>query len=173
MAKDVCSALHLTNSTIALKPLDNDERAKLFLAPNVNANIISESGLYTLVLRSNKPEAKMFRKWVTSEVLPQIRRTGAYVPGVPVVQPALKPTNIKQVAAFLQVATDAYWHNIKAQGQISIVASELRKEKKAISAIISSIKEVFPESEDILEDISVKSMTKANTGLPLSVEMRG
>jgi hypothetical protein len=41
-------------------------------------NIISESGLYTLIIRSNKPEAKAFRKWVTSEVLPQIRKTGTY-----------------------------------------------------------------------------------------------
>lgn len=41
-------------------------------------NVISESGLYTLVIRSNKPEGKKFRKWVTSEVLPSIRKTGSY-----------------------------------------------------------------------------------------------
>ena len=40
--------------------------------------LISESGLYTLIMRSNKPEAKVFRKWVTSEVLPSIRKTGCY-----------------------------------------------------------------------------------------------
>ena len=85
VAKDVCAALELTNPTEALKALDDDERGSLRISEgtslkggNPNMNIINESGLYTLIMRSNKPEAKRFRKWVTSEVLPSINRTGQY-----------------------------------------------------------------------------------------------
>lgn len=78
VAKDVCDVLELTNPTVAIEALDEDERSKFFLGRQGEANIINESGLYALVFRSNKPEAKAFSKWVRSEVLPQIRRTGSY-----------------------------------------------------------------------------------------------
>lgn len=78
VAKDVCDVLGLSNPTKALEPLDDDERAKKNLGPQRAVNVINESGLYTLILRSNKPAAKPFRKWVTAEVLPAIRRTGFY-----------------------------------------------------------------------------------------------
>lgn len=78
IASDVCQALGLTNPTVAISNLDDDERAKFNLGRQGLTNIISESGLYSLVLSSRKPEAKRFKKWVTSEVLPAIRRDGRY-----------------------------------------------------------------------------------------------
>lgn len=78
VAKDVCNVLGLTNPTVALDSLDEDERSKFSLGRQGEANIINESGLYTLVLRSNKPNAKLFRKWVTGTVLPSIRKHGFY-----------------------------------------------------------------------------------------------
>lgn len=78
VAKDVCDVLELTNPTVALEALDEDERSKFFLGRQGEGNVISESGMYTLVMRSNKPHARKFRKWVTSEVLPSIRKTGSY-----------------------------------------------------------------------------------------------
>lgn len=81
VAADVCCALGLDNVTRALSSLDEDEKLPL---PLVRAgqlrtvNTITESGLYSLVLRSNKPQAKVFKKWITSEVLPSIRRHGMY-----------------------------------------------------------------------------------------------
>lgn len=64
--------------------LDKDEYSMFYIGysgtrGNLNANAVNESGLYSLILRSNKPEARKFRKWVTSEVLPSIRKTGQYV----------------------------------------------------------------------------------------------
>jgi len=81
VAKDVCDCLGLSNPTIALKILDNDERAKLNLGQVGlgNVNIINESGLYSLVLQSRKPQAKEFKRWVTHQVLPQIWKTGGYL----------------------------------------------------------------------------------------------
>lgn len=79
VAKDVCDILGTTNPTMAMDGLEDFERAKFNLGRQGEANIISESGFYTLVLRSRKPIAKPFRIWVTSEVLPSIRKTGSYV----------------------------------------------------------------------------------------------
>lgn len=86
VAKDVCNILELTNPTMALESLDEDERGSLRITEgtspmggNPNVNIINESGLYALIFKSRKPQAHAFRKWVTSEVLPEIRKTGGYI----------------------------------------------------------------------------------------------
>ncbi|MGJ0663415.1 phage antirepressor KilAC domain-containing protein [Bifidobacterium adolescentis] len=85
VAKDVCDILELNNITEALRPLDDDEKTN-FRNSEVAQNggrapiIISEPGLYKLIMRSRKPEAKEFQRWVTHEVLPQIRKTGGYIP---------------------------------------------------------------------------------------------
>jgi prophage antirepressor-like protein len=81
VAADVCRVLEIANSRDAVSGLDEDEKG----VGNADTpggsqkmSLISESGLYALVFKSRKPEARTFRKWVTSEVLPAIRRTGAY-----------------------------------------------------------------------------------------------
>ena len=90
VAADVCRVLGLTNPTVAIESLDEDEKRKIpesrvVVDPKFNlgsdfreVNIINESGLYALIFSSRKPEAKKFRKWVTHEVLPSIRKTGTY-----------------------------------------------------------------------------------------------
>lgn len=81
VASDVCKILQHGNPTVAMESLEDFEKAKLNLGlRGGKTNIINESGFYTLVLRSRKPIAKPFRIWVTSEVLPQIRKTGGYIP---------------------------------------------------------------------------------------------
>lgn len=79
IAMDVCKILGVTNTTVAMNGLESFEVTKFNLGGlSGETNIISESGFYTLVLRSRKPIAKPFRIWVTSEVLPSIRKTGQY-----------------------------------------------------------------------------------------------
>lgn len=84
VAKDVCDVLELSNVGQALARLDDDEKSSITLNDgtpgNPNRAIVSESGLYALVLASRKPEAHEFQRWVTHEVLPQIRKTGGYIP---------------------------------------------------------------------------------------------
>lgn len=75
---DICKALELSNSRIVADRLDEDERRKLDLPRQGETWFVTESGLYAVILRSDKPNAKKFRKWVTSEVLPSIRKTGSY-----------------------------------------------------------------------------------------------
>ena len=82
VARDVCDILKHTNSRVAVDRLDDDEKgvSKVYTPGGLQEmTVVSESGLYTLVLTSNLPEAKRFKKWVTSEVLPQIRKTGTYI----------------------------------------------------------------------------------------------
>ncbi|MGG3798020.1 BRO family protein [Metabacillus fastidiosus] len=79
VAKDVCNILELTNPTVAIQRLEEDERAKFNLGRQGSTNIINESGLYELIFASRKLEAKMFKKWVKQEVLPSIRKHGVYM----------------------------------------------------------------------------------------------
>ena len=78
VASDVCDVLGLQNPTKSISSLDEDERSNFKLGRQGDANTISEAGMYTLALRSRKPQAKPFRRWVTHEVLPAINRTGSY-----------------------------------------------------------------------------------------------
>ena len=88
VAKDICNALGLANTTEALRGLDDDEVSN-FINSEVAQNggraprIINEPGFYKLVLKSRKPEAKAFQRWVTHEVLPSIRKNGGYIAAAP------------------------------------------------------------------------------------------
>lgn len=79
VAKDVCDILEIKNPTDALKRLDEDERSRFNLGRQGSTNVVNEFGLYNLVLGSRKPEAKEFKRWITHEVIPSIRKTGGYV----------------------------------------------------------------------------------------------
>ena len=79
VATDVTRILNLSNTTVALSRLDEDERSKFNLGRQGKANIVNEYGLYKLILASRKPSAKKFQRWVTHEVLPAIRKHGAYM----------------------------------------------------------------------------------------------
>jgi len=82
VAKDICEVLEIKQSSVALKKLDEDEKAVINIhTPGGSQGTwgINESGLYSLIMTSRKPQAKAFKKWVTSEVLPSIRKHGAYM----------------------------------------------------------------------------------------------
>lgn len=79
---DICKALEIKNATDVAKRLEEDEVTRLNLgSQSGETNFVTESGLYAVILRSDKPNAKKFRKWVTSEVLPSIRKNGGYIAG--------------------------------------------------------------------------------------------
>jgi len=81
VAADVCAALDLPETHKAIARLDDDEKGRNSIpTPGglQEMSVVNESGLYNLVLGSRKPEAKRFKRWITHEVLPSIRKTGAY-----------------------------------------------------------------------------------------------
>lgn len=79
---DVCDVLELRNARMIAARLDEDDVSQTYITDNLGrqqqTNIINESGLYNVILRSDKPETKRFKRWVTHEVLPSIRKTGSY-----------------------------------------------------------------------------------------------
>lgn len=81
--KDVCGVLGLESSHKVADRVDEDERNQIPVIDSMGrsqeSTVVNESGLYSVILRSDKPDAKRFRKWVTSEVLPSIRKTGGYL----------------------------------------------------------------------------------------------
>lgn len=82
VAKDVCDVLGVADHTTATRDLESDEKGTHSVrTPGGDQSMltVSESGLYALIFKSRKPDAKVFRKWVTSEVLPAIRRDGGYM----------------------------------------------------------------------------------------------
>lgn len=85
VAADVCKALDIQNHKDAIKRLDDDEKSGVVLTdPHgrpQETNCVNEPGLYSLVLGSRKPEAKAFKRWITHEVIPSIRRSGGYIAG--------------------------------------------------------------------------------------------
>lgn len=79
VAKDVCDALGLSNTTVTINRLDDDEVTKFNLGGRIGeTNLINEYGLYSLVLGSRKEEAKKFKRWITHDVIPSIRKHGIY-----------------------------------------------------------------------------------------------
>ena len=100
VASDICNALGYSNTSKAIGDhLDEDERYNESLERGGSLLLINESGLYALVLRSRKPEARKFAKWVTREVLPSIRQTGHYR------QPAQDPKRIEHARQLAHAAT--------------------------------------------------------------------
>ena len=85
VAADVCKALEIGNPSQVLVRLEDDEKMNTLISNegnqrgNPNMTVVNESGLYALIFGSRKPEAKVFKRWVTHEVLPTIRKTGGYV----------------------------------------------------------------------------------------------
>jgi toxin-antitoxin system, toxin component, bro family len=78
VASDICESLGLSNPTVSVNRLDEDERSKFNLGRQGEVNMVNEYGLYNLILGSRKDEAKRFKRWITHEVVPAIRKTGSY-----------------------------------------------------------------------------------------------
>lgn len=102
VAADVCKTLELSNPTVAVERLDEDERAKLNLGRQGEGTIINEPGLYALVLGSRKPEAKAFKRWITHEVIPAIRKHGGYLTAEKVEEALLNPDVLIRLATELK-----------------------------------------------------------------------
>lgn len=120
VAADICAALEIQNATQAVSRLDDDERSEIELTDamgrNQKANIINESGLYILILRSRQAMTKgttawKFRKWVTAEVLPAIRKTGSYTQGSLKISPAQKQ-QIQAAVMARHHRTGEHWQEI-------------------------------------------------------------
>lgn len=145
VAKDVCECLDIGNSRDAVAALDEDEKGVDSIDTPGGAqemSIISEAGLYSLILRSRKPEAKVFKRWITHEVLPAIRKHGGYL------TPAKLEEALSDPDTLIRLAT-----NLKAE----------REKRQALEAQAAADrpKVVFAESIEVAKtSILVGEMAK-------------
>lgn len=103
IAKDVCDILEIGNPSEALKRLDADEKDLISTEGfRGSVNVVNESGLYSLIIGSRKPEAKQFKRWITHEVLPSIRKHGAYMTPETIERALMDPDTIIQIATQLK-----------------------------------------------------------------------
>lgn len=137
VAKDVCEALGLSNTTEALRNLDDDEVGNISnseVAQNGGRapRIVSEPGFYKLVMRSRKPEAKAFQRWVTHEVLPAIRRDGGYM--------AAKPDETPEevMARALRIADETMRRQKERIESLSSANAEMRPKALFADAVAAS-----------------------------------
>lgn len=140
VASDVCKALDISNPTMATQRLDDDERSKFNLGRQGEVNIVNEYGLYNLILTSRKPEAKKFKRWITHEVIPSIRKTGGYqIPDNPM--DALKlmfeaqtQTNDK-VEHIQEDVKELKDNKLLNPGQYNYLGTQIRKRVRSIKEV--------------------------------------
>lgn len=153
IAKDVCDILEIQNSRDAVGRLDEDEKSTVVLTDgtpgNPNQTIVNEPGLYSLILGSRKPEAKTFKRWITHEVIPSIRKTGAYAVRPQSVEDLiiLQATSMKEIRlAQQQQAAAITDHEFKLADidqkvthQITITTAEQKRVQGAVNSRARSL----------------------------------
>lgn len=122
--KDVCEVLGIADHKVTARRLETDEVCQTPLTDSMGrqqeATVINESGLYNVILRSDKPEAKPFRKWVTSEVLPSIRKHGAYMTPETLQAAILNPDTMIQLCQQLKAEQDKNAQLIAVNSQLTV-----------------------------------------------------
>lgn len=129
VAKDVCEILEISNPSMAIQRLDDDERAKFNLGRQGLTNVVNEYGLYNLVLGSRKPEAKEFKRWITHEVIPSIRKTGSYSLDV----------DVTQLSPELQIMNNM----VKALAKQELEQKQMKREINETKQEIEEVRKVF------------------------------
>lgn len=158
---DACRALEIKNTSDAAGRLDPDERMTIALNEGQSGVrggprsmiIINESGLYSLILRSDKPSAKAFKKWVTSVVLPQIRRTGSFHGRVPAFIARFNANADRVDAGHFSIINELVvrlWGRLEALGyrmpDTSLDGKELRPDVSVGKGFAKWLNEVHPDA---------------------------
>jgi anti-repressor protein len=149
VAKDVCDILGHTNNRAATERLDEDEKgvSKVYtLGGEQKMTVINEPGLYSLVLTSNKSEAKQFKRWITHEVLPSIRKHGAYMTPETIEKALTDPDTIIKLATILKEER------------------QKRLEAEQTNAVLMHVNKTYTATE-IAKEIGFKSATALNRDL--------
>lgn len=157
VAKDVCQALDIRKYRDALSRLDEDERVSILvdtLGGRQNMVAVNESGMYTLIFISRNPQAKPFRKWVTKEVLPALRKTGIYA-----AQGSLNRNGVEGIY-YLGQKFYPYTDMLKALGYSTRSGSVAKRKKNYPACIIKLFGRNFI-TEDLIEQLEYDKKQEA------------
>jgi len=128
IAKDVCECLEIKNSRDAVSRLDEDEKDVVLTdtpGGNQKLQVVNEYGLYTLILSSRKPEAKKFKRWITHEVIPSIRKHGAYMTDEVIEKVLTDPDTIIKLATQLKEERQKRLQAERLTNQIAVSENSL------------------------------------------------
>ncbi|WP_368124796.1 Bro-N domain-containing protein [Bacteroides cellulosilyticus] len=166
VGKDVCNALGFANHKDALSRLDSDERDGVGITDPMGRSqevtVINESGLYHLIFQSRKPEARAFRKWVTNDVLPSIRRTGSYS------STGIRPAGQPDRAKLPLPKHRPFFENWKAYVHPYLSSMEGLAVAKALDVSYSHVRKVFlgtSVSERVARALTEKAMENKRRGV--------
>ena len=165
VAKDICVALGLQDVSMTVKRLDDDEKLvqTLFVSgQNREVWTVNESGLYGLIFQSRKPEARAFRKWVTNDVLPSIRRTGSYS------STGIRPAGQPDRAKLPLPKHRPFFENWKAYVHPYLSSMEGLAVAKALDVSYSHVRKVFlgtSVSERVARALTEKAMENKRAGI--------
>lgn len=174
VASDACDGLALSNVSEALADLDDDDKLKLTkdeidtLISNEgikcsvdsrvqSLNLVSESGLYDLIMQSRKPEAKAFKRWVTHEVLPSIRKTGKYETHPTVPSYMLASEEERAIA----------WAEEHRQARLALEAKE--REIKSLQAQKDVMRQDYKSNKDFCNELIAKGVAVQKNGKPYAL----
>lgn len=166
VGKDVCNALGFANHKDALSRLDSDERDGVGITDPMGRSqevtVINESGLYHLIFQSRKPEARAFRKWVTNDVLPSIRRTGSYS------STGIRPAGQPDRAKLPLPKHRPFFENWKAYVHPYLSSMEGLAVAKALDVSYSHVRKVFlgtSMSERVARALTELAMENKRAGI--------
>ena len=157
VAKDVCECLDLGNPSQAIARLEDDERwliSNEALRANGETAVVSEPGLYSLVLGSRKPEAKAFKRWVTHDVIPSIRKTGKYEAQPPVPSYMLASEEERAIA----------WAEEHRQARLALEAKE--REIKSLQAQKDVLRQDYMPLKGFCNGLIAKGLAVQTNGKP-------
>ncbi|QQC57534.1 phage antirepressor KilAC domain-containing protein [Lactococcus garvieae] len=140
---DVAKAIEATNPTDLAKLVDDEDKSRQSLGSGSPKNIINESGLYQILLRSNNRNAKPFRKWVTREVLPTIRKHGAYMTDAKLEEALLNPDILIDLATQLKDERQARLGLEKENSQLNLELAEATEKTRYLDLILDSPDELI------------------------------
>ncbi len=162
---DVCEVLLIASPRTVAARLDTDEKGYVCLTDAMGrereTTFINESGLYSVILRSDKPEAKPFRKWVTSEVLPAIRKTGRYEP-----EPQKPLSQLEMLAAIAQEAVKNEKRLDAVELEVNALKERRLKAEKKLNLLPSASVPAVPKSTRAMINERVAAYSAAGNGSP-------
>ncbi|MDR0864970.1 MAG: Bro-N domain-containing protein [Candidatus Symbiothrix sp.] len=163
VAKDVCDALSISNNRDAVDRLDSDEKL-MSAVPTLGVNrglwLVNESGLYNLIFQSRKPEARAFRKWVTSEILPAIRKYGVYATDKVLSNPET-----------LLEALQALNCERKKSNDLNVIIKGLKTQNKMLNSSNSTMIAKIEKQRKLLENKEINSNAKIAERFFMVVDM--